>query len=133
LKFRNILDLGFEFLQCEQNKNNGRWIDNGLPAERRGVAAKRLFQTSLFSQTRAGELIMSESASRRRPPRSDTEQAALKRACARHLKDLKRAHKQAPADVRLRTGTPRFITPAPEYSYCTSPALLCTEITDEQE
>jgi hypothetical protein len=76
---------------------------------------------------------MTKSAPRRRPPRVETEWAELKRACARHLNDLRRAHAEPPADVAVRSGIPRFVTPIPDSSFCTSPALLCTEITDEPE
>ena len=72
---------------------------------------------------------MTASIPRQRPPKIDTERAAAKRACARHLKDLKRAHVQAPADVAVcMRRTPKFIAPVQESSYCTSPALLCAEL-----
>jgi hypothetical protein len=50
------------------------------------------------------------------------------RASARHLKDLRRAHKAPPADVEVNTrGVPRLVPPILEQSYCTSPAALCVE------
>ncbi len=69
---------------------------------------------------------------RRKPPKTDTERAEAIRTCARHLKDLKRAHSGPPADVKVRsTSTPRLISPVPEGSWCTSPAALCAELADE--
>jgi hypothetical protein len=68
---------------------------------------------------------------RRKPPKIDTERAETMGACARHLKDLKRAHVRPPPDVRVRmTSTPRLISPVPEASYCTSPAALCAELAE---
>jgi hypothetical protein len=49
-------------------------------------------------------------------------------ACAAHLRDLKRAHRQAPPDVEVAQGSiPRRLSPEPN-SYCTSPAELCAEL-----
>jgi hypothetical protein len=68
---------------------------------------------------------------RRRPPKVDTEQAAAKRACARHLMDLRRRHGGPPADVKVNTrGIPRLVPPILEQSYCTSPAALCADLAD---
>jgi hypothetical protein len=68
---------------------------------------------------------------RRRPPKVDTERAEAIRSCARHLKDLHRAHKHPPADVRVNTrGLPKFVSPILELSYCTSPAALCAELAE---
>ena len=56
---------------------------------------------------------------------------AAKRASARHLNDLRRAHKTPPADVVVNTrGVPRLVPPILEQSYCTSPAALCVELAD---
>jgi hypothetical protein len=53
------------------------------------------------------------------------------RSSARHLKDLRRAHKQPPADVAVNTrGVPKFVPPIIEQSYCTSPAALCAELAE---
>ena len=68
---------------------------------------------------------------RRRPPKVDTERAGAIRSSARHLKDLHRAHKQPPADVRVSArGLPKFVAPILEQSYCTSPAALCAELAE---
>ena len=68
---------------------------------------------------------------RRRPPKVDTERAEAIRSCARHLKDLQRAHKQPPTDVEVNLrGVPRFVPPVIEQSYCTSPAALCAELDE---
>jgi hypothetical protein len=94
----------------EQNKNeSGRW--------------GRL-------QSRKGNL-MKASKTRRRPPKVDTERVGLMRACAGHLQDLRRAHAEAPADVRVNTrGIPKLVVPILEQSYCTSPAALCADLAD---
>jgi hypothetical protein len=56
---------------------------------------------------------------------------AAKRACARHLKDLRRAHTEPPAEVEVNTrGIPRLVPPILEQSYCTSPAALCAELAE---
>ena len=74
---------------------------------------------------------MKKSPPRRRPPKVDTERTAAKRASARHLKDLRRAHKGPPADVEVNTrGIPRLVPPILEQSYCTSPAALCAELAE---
>jgi hypothetical protein len=68
---------------------------------------------------------------RRRPPKVDTERAEAKRACARHLQDLRLAHNEPPADVAVRSrGVPLFVAPILEQSYCTSPAALCAELAE---
>src|ERR1700678_1879690 len=68
---------------------------------------------------------------RRRPPKVDTERAEAIRSSARHLKDLQRAHKGPPADVRVNTrGIPKLVPPILEQSYCTSPAALCAELAE---
>jgi hypothetical protein len=56
---------------------------------------------------------------------------ALKRASARHLKDLRRAHQAPPADVPVNNrGIPKLVPPILEQSYCTSPAALCADLAD---
>ena len=56
------------------------------------------------------------------------------RHCARHLKDLRRAHRQPPADVRVNLrGVPKLVPPILEQSYCTSPAALCVELGEMVE
>ena len=68
---------------------------------------------------------------RRRPPKVDTERAAAKRACARHLKDLRGAHAEPPVEVKVnKRGIPRLVPPILEQSYCTSPAALCAELAE---
>ena len=68
---------------------------------------------------------------RRRPPKVDTERAEAICSSARHLKDLQRAHKGPPADVRVNSrGIPKFVPPILEQSYCTSPAALCAELSE---
>ena len=68
---------------------------------------------------------------RRRPPKVDTERAEAMRSCARHLKDLHRAHEHTPANARVNTrGLPKFVSPILELSYCTSPAALCAELAE---
>ena len=74
---------------------------------------------------------MKKSAPRRRPPRIDTERAAVKRASARHLQDLRRAHAEPPPDVKVNSrGIPKLVPPILEQSYCTSPAALCAELAE---
>jgi len=74
---------------------------------------------------------MTASVPRRRPPKVDTKRAEAKRACARHLEDLRRAHEEPPADVAVSTrGLPKFVAPILEQSYCTSPAALCAELSE---
>ena len=69
--------------------------------------------------------------SRRRPPKVDTDRALAIRSSARHLKDLRRFHKCAPADVPVNErGVPKFVPPIIEQSYCTSPAALCVELAE---
>jgi hypothetical protein len=51
------------------------------------------------------------------------------RSSACHLKDLRRAHREPPADVQVSArGVPKFVAPILEQSYCTSPAALCVEL-----
>jgi hypothetical protein len=71
------------------------------------------------------------SMTRRRPPKVDSERAAAKRACARHLSDLRSAHAEPPADVKVNTrGIPKLVLPILEQSYITSPAALCADLAD---
>ena len=80
-------------------------------------------------KSRKGNLVKA-SKTRRRPPKVDTEQMALKRASARHLKDLRRWHAEPP-DVKVNMrGIPKLVPPILEQSYCTSPAALCADLAD---
>ena len=64
-----------------------------------------------------------------RERKTETERERWRRACSRHLKDLKRAHRKPPADVKVKpTSTPKRISPTPASSSCTSPAALCAEL-----
>jgi hypothetical protein len=84
------------------------------------------------SEARKGKSV-NKSPPRRRPPKIDTERMACKRASARHLKDLRRAHKAPPADVVVNTrGIPKLVPPILEQSYCTSPAALCVELGESE-
>jgi len=68
---------------------------------------------------------------RRKPPKKDTERAEAARACARHLKDLKRVHGRPPADVAVRpVAIPKYVNPISSASWCTSPAQLCAELAE---
>ena len=68
---------------------------------------------------------------RRRPPKADTDRALAKRSCARHLKDLRKYHKRAPADVPVNErGVPKFVPGIIEQSWMTSPAALCVELAE---
>ena len=75
---------------------------------------------------------MTTSEEKRRKPKGDTARLKAKRACERHLEDLRRAHDAPPvnAAVSMR-GLPKFVAPILELSYCTSPAALCAELSDE--
>ncbi len=74
---------------------------------------------------------MTASGIRRRRAKVDTERAAAKRACARHLMDLRRGHGEPPPDVKVNMrGIPRLVPPILEQSYCTSPAALCAELAE---
>jgi hypothetical protein len=68
---------------------------------------------------------------RRRRPKIDSERAILMRASARHLQDLRRAHRRPPEDVQvIERGAPKFVPPIIEQSWCTSPAALCVELAE---
>ena len=59
----------------------------------------------------------------------DTHLQRSQRACARHLRDLRRFHGRPPADVALRSvAVPKRIEPPSVSSYCTSPFELCAEL-----
>jgi len=74
---------------------------------------------------------MRRSKPRRKAPKTDTERVLAVRACARHLKDLRRAHGRPPADVAIRpTPVPKYVNPIPSASWCTSPAQLCAELAE---
>jgi hypothetical protein len=67
----------------------------------------------------------------RRKPKSETERGEAKRACARHLKDLRRAHGEPPPDVKVgKVAIPKFVPAMIEQSWCTSPAALCAELAE---
>jgi hypothetical protein len=67
---------------------------------------------------------------RRRARKKDTARMAAIAACAAHLRDLKRAHRQPPPDVEVaQEPVPRRLSPEPANSYCTSSAELCAELT----
>jgi hypothetical protein len=77
---------------------------------------------------------MSASTRPRRKPKPDTARQKAARACAKHLKDLKRAHGRPPPDVNVRqSSTVPLISPVPDGSYCTSPAQLCAELGEGPE
>jgi hypothetical protein len=64
-----------------------------------------------------------------RERKTETERERGRLACARHLKDLKRAHTTSPPDVRIRpTSTPVRLAATPASSNCTSPGALCAEL-----
>jgi len=59
----------------------------------------------------------------------DTQRQRAMRASRRHLADLRRAHKNPPADVPVKSvGLPKFMEPAAPSSYRSSPAQLCSEL-----
>jgi hypothetical protein len=65
----------------------------------------------------------------KRERKTETDRARYRLACARHLKDLRRAHGSPPADVRIRqSATPARISATAASSNCTSPAALCAEL-----
>ena len=69
--------------------------------------------------TRAGE----------RERKTETERERSRRACVRHLRDLRRAHGAPPPDVAVKPSPiPRLIPATPPSSNCTSPAALCAEL-----
>ncbi len=53
----------------------------------------------------------------------------MKCICARHLRDLKRAHGKPPPDLALpRSRHPQRLQTTPLSSYCTSASELCAEL-----
>ena len=69
--------------------------------------------------------------SRRRAPDADTDRVKVENACRKHLKDLRRAHRQPPPELAIRSrSVPARIDPAPWASFCTSPAQLCAELAE---
>jgi hypothetical protein len=59
----------------------------------------------------------------------DTARRKAKRASARHLRDLERAHGSPPADIKLASvAIPQRISGEPTASWCSSPARLCAEL-----
>jgi hypothetical protein len=72
---------------------------------------------------------MGKPRARRRGPKIETRRMLAIIACAAHLKDLKRAHRQPPPDVEVAPSAGlRRLAPTPPHSYCTSPAQLCADI-----
>ncbi len=70
---------------------------------------------------------MVRAGDRERKTETDRERSRL--ACARHLKDLMRAHDKPPPDVAVRASRmPVRIAAAPASSNCTSPGALCAEL-----
>ena len=68
---------------------------------------------------------------RRQRKTADTKRTAVKRACARHLRDLQREHGEPPADVKVsKRGIPKLVAPIEHRSYLTSPAELCAELAE---
>ena len=64
-----------------------------------------------------------------RERKTETERERGRRACARHLKDLKRAHDRPPPDVAVKsTPIPVRIEATPASSSCTSAGALCAEL-----
>ncbi len=64
-----------------------------------------------------------------RERKTETERERSRRACSRHLQDLKRAHGTAPPDVAVKISpVPKRIAATPPSSNCTSPAALCAEL-----
>jgi hypothetical protein len=75
-----------------------------------------------------GALTMGKARVRRRAPKTGTARMKAVAACAAHLRDLKRAHRRPPPDAEAAPEpTLRRLSPAPQSSYCTSPAELCAE------
>ena len=74
---------------------------------------------------------MDEDRREKRRKKTDTAHEKAKRACARHLNDLKKAHAGPPADVALkRVAIPKRLDPVPTASWCSSPARLCAELAE---
>ena len=61
--------------------------------------------------------------------KTETERERSRRACARHLQDLRRAYGSPPPDVAVKASRfPVRLTPTPASSSCTSPGALCAEL-----
>jgi hypothetical protein len=61
--------------------------------------------------------------------KTETECERSRRACARHLRDLKRIYGVPPPDVAVRVrAIPARLTATPFSSSCTSPGALCAEL-----
>jgi hypothetical protein len=61
--------------------------------------------------------------------KTETDYERSRRACARHLRDLKRAHSVPPPDAAVKASAiPARLTPTPFSSSCTSPGALCAEL-----
>ena len=61
--------------------------------------------------------------------KTETGRERSRRACARHLQDLRRAYGSPPPDVAVKsTAIPLRLAPTPASSSCTSPASLCAEL-----
>jgi len=74
---------------------------------------------------------MDEANREKRRKKTDTAHQKAKRACARHLSDLKKAHAHPPADVALKSvAIPKRLDPVPTASWCSSPARLCAELAE---
>ncbi len=65
----------------------------------------------------------------RKERKTETERERSRRASARHLQDLRRAHGSPPPDVAVKpTANPVRLSGAPASSNCTSPGALCAEL-----
>jgi hypothetical protein len=74
-------------------------------------------------------MAMGRARARRRAPKQKTARMAAIAACAAHLRDLRRAHRQPPPDIEVAPEpVPYRPSPTPASSYCTSPAELCAEL-----
>ena len=74
---------------------------------------------------------MDEPNREKRRKKTDTAQQKAKRACARHLSDLKKAHASPPADVAVKSvAIPKRLDTVPTASWCSSPARLCAELAE---
>jgi hypothetical protein len=74
---------------------------------------------------------MNEDRREKRRAKGDTAQEKARRACARHLLDLQKAHAAPPADVAVkRVAIPKRIDGEPTASWCTSPGQLCAELAE---
>ncbi len=68
---------------------------------------------------------------RRKQADIDTQRMKAIRASAAHLRDLKRAHKIPPPEVKLPwRAAVRLVCPIPDASWCSSPAQMCAELAE---